>query len=157
MTTEVMLRDIQSCMARLERLGEPYGSGWNDFYNRCAELIRTHGPALVEALRDAERWRKTRNAPIGVPGVPCLAMPEGERSGHYVNGEHADAAIDGMPWPETSHIAIAAIKDLLIPYEIAHNVCGPETEYARGYGDACGDIVKSVNDAIDQARAEGGE
>ncbi|NII54350.1 hypothetical protein FHS47_001679 [Lutibacter sp. SG786] len=92
MTTEAMLRDIQSCITRLERLGEPYRSGWSDFYNRCAELIRTHGPALVEAVRDAERYKHIRDA-TGTEGFWIAHGKFGKGCSRWT-GEAADHAID---------------------------------------------------------------
>ncbi|MGE7138356.1 hypothetical protein ACQKIE_12075 [Luteibacter sp. NPDC031894] len=118
-------------------------------------FILDHGPALLEAVVDAERWRKVRNAPIGVAGTPCIAVPSGPKHGEYANGEDADAAVDGMPYPEPSTLTIDSIRELIVPFEIAHNICGPDTEYAKGYGDACGDIVHSVTNAIDRARGGG--
>lgn len=44
---------------------------------------------------DAERYRWLREQPIdGAPGVPVVAMPNGMRSGYYLNHETADYAID---------------------------------------------------------------
>lgn len=47
--------------------------------------------AETEALRkDAELFRQLRDLPyelLGAPGVPCVAVPEGPRSGRYVSGQ----------------------------------------------------------------------
>lgn len=46
---------------------------------------------------DAQRWQAIRNVSddqLGSPGIPCLAIPEGEISGDYVSGEDADIAAD---------------------------------------------------------------
>jgi alkylhydroperoxidase family enzyme len=50
----------------------------------------------VAGLReDAERYRWLREQAIdGAPGVPVIAMPNGMRSGYYLNDDTADFAID---------------------------------------------------------------
>jgi hypothetical protein len=69
---------------------------WEDTYNRaCAELIRDHGQALLEALEDAERYRFIRS------GVRRAGFDMGGNH-HYsfshdvmgVRGPSFDAAID---------------------------------------------------------------
>lgn len=52
--------------------------------------------AELDALReDAARYRWLREQPIdGAPGMPVVAMPNGMRSGYYLNHETADYAID---------------------------------------------------------------
>ncbi|NID15431.1 hypothetical protein [Luteibacter yeojuensis] len=103
------------------------------------------GAVVPEDLaRDATRYRKLCNSQMGVPGVACIALPSGPRSGDYVTAEDADAAVDGLPLPDPRDAIESKLRDALIPFEIAHNVAGPETEYARGYGDACGDIVAAM-------------
>lgn len=51
----------------------------------------------VEALRkDAELFRQLRDLPedqLGLPGVPCVAVPEGPKAGRYVSGPDLDAAM----------------------------------------------------------------
>lgn len=53
--------------------------------------------AEIEALRkDAELFRQLRDLPdelLGANGVPCVAVPEGPRSGRYVSGPDLDAAM----------------------------------------------------------------
>ncbi|WKN20870.1 hypothetical protein [Azotobacter vinelandii] len=54
--------------------------------------------AEVEALRaDADLFRRLRSVPddlLGVPGVPCVAVPEGPNSGRFVSGADLDAALE---------------------------------------------------------------
>lgn len=53
--------------------------------------------AEVEALRkDAELYRQLRDlavSQLGLPGVPCVAVPEGPKAGRYVSGPDLDAAM----------------------------------------------------------------
>lgn len=50
----------------------------------------------IERLRlDAARYRWLREQAIdGAPGVPVIAMPNGMKSGYYLNFDTADFAID---------------------------------------------------------------
>ena len=51
----------------------------------------------VQESKDAARYRHIRNLSInqtGLPGVPCIAMPNGMKSGYYLTEETADHAID---------------------------------------------------------------
>jgi len=53
--------------------------------------------AEAEALRkDAELYRQLRDlaaSQLGLPGVPCVAAPEGPKAGRYVSGPDLDAAM----------------------------------------------------------------
>jgi|GEM_PF-6843109 len=104
---------------------------------------------------DAVRYRKLRAAPLGEPGMPCIAIPKSKRDGTFVNGADADAAIDGIALPDASLLLEHRLAEAIVPFEIAHNVCGPGTEYARGYGDACGDVVKAIRPLLAAAPAPG--
>jgi hypothetical protein len=45
--------------------------------------------------RDAARYRFLRKQAIdGAPGIPVIALPNGMKSGYYLNEETADFAID---------------------------------------------------------------
>lgn len=62
-----------------------------------AEEERDQLRAEVEVLRrDAELFRRLRDLPyelLGASGVPCVAVPEGPRSGRYVSGTSLYAAM----------------------------------------------------------------
>ncbi len=147
-------------MSMVEELKKAIQGAQDNLYSRHdspeSVFLRDHGQALVESVEDAERWRKVRKAPLGAAGTPCVVMPKSERSGDFINGADADAAVDGMPWPVAPTFTVSELQELIVPFEIAHNVCGPDTEYGKGYGDACGDIVHSVNKIIDLARTKAG-
>lgn len=110
-----------------------------------------------DVAKEAERYRKLRAAPLGEPGVACIALPRSARSGDFINGVEADAAIDGLPLPDPTQSLEWKLRDAIIPFEIAHNMCGPDTEYARGYGDACGDIVEAIKPLTEQPKEDGDE
>lgn len=59
--------------------------------------------------RDAWRYRRLRSAPVGVPGVPCIAVPASAMSGEYVNAEQADAAVDEAEMPKND-VVVAYIE-----------------------------------------------
>lgn len=64
-----------------------------------AKAIRDEVVALKAerdaTMKDAERYRFLRRQQIdGEPGVPVVAMPNGMRSGYYLNEDTADYAID---------------------------------------------------------------
>ncbi|MGE8366020.1 hypothetical protein [Cupriavidus sp.] len=49
--------------------------------------------------RNAQRYLKLRNVPndrLGAPGVPCISMPSGAKTGLHLNGDDADRAIDAV-------------------------------------------------------------
>ena len=63
---------------------------------RAALLAPATAPDELERLRkDAERYRYLRAQRIdGEPGIPVIAVPNGIRSGYYMNEENADYAVD---------------------------------------------------------------
>ena len=84
---------------------------------------------LVEAQKDAERYRFIRNISddlIGLAGMPCVAMPNGMSSGYYLNAEHADFAIDAaLSQSEPAQ----ASQPVVVRYKATGNTCDchPET------------------------------
>lgn len=53
--------------------------------------------ALTEAHKNARRYLHMRDLAIektGMPGQPCIAMPNGMQSGYYLTEETADHAVD---------------------------------------------------------------
>jgi hypothetical protein len=65
--------------------------------------IKSVAPAATESAEasvdriDAKRWRHVRNLTVeqaGMPGQPCIAMPNGMSSGYYLTEETADFAVD---------------------------------------------------------------
>lgn len=83
MNAEAMLRELEKAMDDIER-----GSG----ELRALMFVADHGPALVEAVRDAERYRHLRNA-SGMEGFWIAHGKFGEGCSRW-NGEAADRAID---------------------------------------------------------------
>lgn len=62
--------------------------------------LETWFPLTAEQLQrdaqDAALWRTLRDVPddrLGEPGIPCVAMPSGPRSGEYLNGADAEMAV----------------------------------------------------------------
>lgn len=70
----------------------------DDLQTRLTESalqVLAHSTQAHEAWEDAERYRWLREQAIdGAPGVPVIAIPNGMKSGYYVNEETADYAID---------------------------------------------------------------
>lgn len=105
---EVSENDIKACFQ--------FHVGWNhskadkaryrvvleNYEHRKLTIAQPVQPAVpvtdadIEALRkDAERYRWLRIQPIdGAPGQPVIAMPNGMKSGYYLNEETADFAVD---------------------------------------------------------------
>lgn len=51
-----MVEELKACIELNDRIASNWE--WEDTYNRaCADLIRDHGQALVEAVADAERYQ----------------------------------------------------------------------------------------------------
>lgn len=85
-TDKIMaLADAYASQAKMVGLASPL---------KTRDVLRAEIEALV---RDAERYRYMRNLAIektGMPGQPCIAMPNGMKSGYYLTEETADFAID---------------------------------------------------------------
>ena len=71
------------------------GCGGPGALNNANDLLAECYGALGALRDDAERYRWLREQAIdGAPGVPVIAMPNGMRSGYYLNFDTADFAID---------------------------------------------------------------
>jgi len=104
-----------------------------------------------KVVEDAERYRKVRNAPIGVAGVPCIALPTGDRSGDFVNGEHADAVVDGLPLSEVvaTTVPVEAIRNVIDTMQIARDVKTDNGgDWETGYACAVDSICESLTAII---------
>ena len=65
--------------------------------NRSISAMTPAKSAAEQDALDAARYRHLRNlalAQTGQPGQPCIAMPNGMKSGYYLTEETADHAID---------------------------------------------------------------
>lgn len=111
--------------------------------------IACQGPVM----KDAERYLKLRNAPLGVDGVPCVALPKGERSGDYINDDYLDAAVDGMPMGESIE---EKIQGVIESHEIAKGVKTDNGEdWENGYAFAVESMLGDLTALI--AKANGHE
>lgn len=89
MTTEAMLRELEKS---INRATDGY-SDPDDHY--AAIFLQTHGPALVEAVRDADRYRwlrKMTEAPVGHKHMTVVAWDA--EPWEPDNAEALDKAID---------------------------------------------------------------
>lgn len=82
---------LKSEIERLKELADSEGTRTVEYLRRARKA-----EAEIEQLRkDAERYRYLRRQQIdGEPGIPVVAMPNGMRSGYYLNEDTADYAID---------------------------------------------------------------
>jgi len=82
------LRAERDAIAKSQRYGQ-------DTVAIAAE--RDQLQAKVESLqKEAELYRRLRNLPegmLGASGVPCVAIPDGPKSGRYISGADLDAAM----------------------------------------------------------------
>lgn len=70
---------------------------WKSQCAQQAEKLTTFHATVPAMEIDAKRYRHMRDLPIertGMPGQPCVAMPNGMQSGYYLTEETADFAID---------------------------------------------------------------
>lgn len=85
---------------RWQRMSSELRAKWIESVRPIASALALSRPTGDDAnARDAWRYRNLRAAPVGVPGVPCIAIPVSATSGDYLSGEHADAAVDGFDIP----------------------------------------------------------
>lgn len=126
----------------MDYLKTAFNRGWRDAL-ACQGLV----------MKDAERYLKLRNAPLGVDGVPCVALPKGERSGDYINADYLDAAVDGMPMGESIE---EKIQGVIESHEIAKGVKTDNGEdWENGYAFAVESMLGDLNALI--AKANGHE
>lgn len=97
---------------------------------------------------DAERYRKLRNAPLGVSGVPCIAIPKGDNSGDFVNYDEADAVVDGTV---TALPIVDLVKAVVSSHETARNIRTDRSdEWEAGYAFAvdsiCGELTAIIGE-----------
>ena len=85
------MTDIDRLMKRCQ-IGVPSGiRAYDELHSILAECYG----ALGSLQADAARYRWLREQAIdGAPGVPVIAMPNGMKSGYYLNFDTADFAID---------------------------------------------------------------
>jgi len=63
-------------------------------------LLRGSREIHAHDKQNAERYLKLRNIndeQLGAAGIPCISMPTGLKTGHHLNGDEADRAIDAIP------------------------------------------------------------
>ena len=95
----VMVAAAEEIQARWDAHCDAEGYGPVNLMRRLEEGIPSHYGYTAgdfERLRlDAARYRWLREQAIdGAPGVPVIAMPNGMKSGYYLNFDTADFAID---------------------------------------------------------------
>lgn len=70
---------------------------WKGQCERQAETLGMYHAKSTGLERDGLRYRYMRDLRIeqtGIPGQPCIAMPNGMQSGYYLTEETADHAVD---------------------------------------------------------------
>ena len=70
---------------------------WKGQCERQAETLGMYHAKSTGLERDGLRYRYMRDLRIeqtGLPGQPCIAMPNGMQSGYYLTEETADHAVD---------------------------------------------------------------
>lgn len=68
-------------------------SDWGEFYVAAGDLLRDHGPAIRQAMIDAERYRWLRECDTEGEDAVMLRMSDFGRD-ELLSGEELDAAID---------------------------------------------------------------
>lgn len=87
-------RYCQGCYTMTETDHGEYVAS-EDYDALAAENERLNA-RIAELSHDAELYRRLRSVPeelLGAPGVPCVAVPTGAKSGRYVSGDDLNAAM----------------------------------------------------------------
>lgn len=90
---------LERLTAELDRATEAHAAELADMRAERDKALAAQVEGLTKGLDglrvDAERYRWLREQAIdGSPGVPVIAMPNGMKSGYYLNFDTADYAID---------------------------------------------------------------
>ena len=86
---------LSEAAAEIEHLQKMHALGWS--CQKCPVCNSDMAGPYVELQKDAERYRWLRDLPelcLGVAGIPCIAIPDGPRSGTFVSYADCDEAID---------------------------------------------------------------
>jgi len=86
-----IVEDLEQQADEVESIGHDA-----DLERRAVMVLRTLRAEVEAQSKEAKLFRQLRDLPdelLGAPGVPCVAVPEGPRSGRYVSGTDFDAAM----------------------------------------------------------------